>query len=179
MAALGIPLFAKLWFILTAPLLLIDATFVFTRSSSTGVPHPLADTPPFNLWVLYSTYDRRYAPNDDAFVVLQSGMNILEAALGLFAFLLAERGKAIASLKLALVVGVMTLYKTLMYFSLEAIEGGKYTKHNSTFDALMMVALPSSLWIIVPAAIILQCSCRLSVAASGRAVAPQGKKKNM
>ncbi|RNF08217.1 cholestenol Delta-isomerase [Trypanosoma conorhini] len=177
MATLELPLLAKLWFLLTAPVVLIDGVFVLTRSSSPSVPHPLADTPPFNWWVLYATYDRRYAPNDDAFVVVQSWMNMLEVALGILALVLSHRGSVVEGLQLALVVSVMTLYKTVLYLAMEVVEGGKYTKHNSTFDTLMMTVLPSSFWIIVPAMLIVQCGRRLSGAVPGSKAAPQKRKK--
>ncbi|KEG11600.1 hypothetical protein DQ04_02451020 [Trypanosoma grayi] len=171
----GLTRLAQFWLLLTAPVVLIDAVFVLTRAASPDEPHPLANTPPFSFWELYATYDRRYGPNDDAFVVVQSWLNLLEIVLGVFSVVLTWKGDACRSVKLALIVSVMTAYKTVLYLALDVAEGGKYTRHNTALDMLTMVLLPSSLWIAVPTVVALQCLRRLS-ATAGRGATPSLKK---
>ncbi|ORC91697.1 uncharacterized protein TM35_000052930 [Trypanosoma theileri] len=172
-----LPLLAQFWFLVSAPVVIIDAIFVCMRSKLGDTPHPLADTPPFNYWMIYATYDQRYAPNDDAFVVVQSWLNLLEVFLGLLAVLLSWRGNPSCSIKLALIVSVMTLYKTIMYLLMDVVEGGKYTHHNEPMDTLKMVVLPSLVWVVMPAVVIMQCVRRLSFAANSNAAATRKQKK--
>ncbi|CAD2215508.1 hypothetical protein AGDE_04290 [Angomonas deanei] len=51
----------------------------------------------------------------------------------------------------------MTFYKTVLYFVMDIVEGGKYTKHNSMKDQIQFVIIPSSFWLIVPAYILYVC----------------------
>ncbi|KAH9593077.1 Emopamil-binding protein [Trypanosoma melophagium] len=172
-----LPLLAQLWFIVTAPVVIIDAIFVLSRSKLENEPHPLAETSPFNYWVLYATYDKRYAPNDDAFVVVQSWLNLLEVSLGLFAVFLSWRGDACSSIQLAFAVSVMTLYKTVMYLVIDIIEGGKYTQHNTPMDTITMVVLPSLVWVVMPAIVIKLCMQRICVVAHNKEAAAGKQKK--
>ncbi|EPY38735.1 hypothetical protein AGDE_05194 [Angomonas deanei] len=147
-----LPLIAKIWFALVTPIVLIDGLFVLNRQPvGSNAPHPLANTVPFNFWLIYEKYDRRYAPNDDAFVVAQSYLNLMEIALGLVAIALSFLKKDDLAIKLAALVCCMTFYKTVLYFVMDIVEGGKYTKHNSMKDQIQFVIIPSSFWLIVPA----------------------------
>jgi len=91
-----LPTLAKCWFLVVAPIVAIDATFVLYRASNANEPHPLGETIPFKYWTTYAVYDRRYAPNDDAFVVAQSWMNGIEVLLGLVAVLLSFMGRTLS-----------------------------------------------------------------------------------
>ncbi|KPA80928.1 hypothetical protein ABB37_04328 [Leptomonas pyrrhocoris] len=153
----GLPLLAAVWFSAVAPVVLIDGIFVLTRSLHAKVPHPLSEVFPFKYWLIYARYDRRYGPNDDAFVIAQSWLNLVEVVLGLLAVLLSLRRASNAAVKLGILVATMTMYKTVLYFMLDVAEEGRYTKHNTLIDQLTMVVIPSSFWIIVPAVIIKQC----------------------
>ncbi|KAG5501461.1 hypothetical protein JKF63_03290 [Porcisia hertigi] len=157
-------LLAKVWFLAVTPICVVDSIFVFTRAKSVHQPHPLAEMVPFKYWTIYAQYDRRYAANDDVFVVVQSLLNLLEVTMGLFVVLLAFCNARNLSIKLAMIVSVMTLYKTLCYVLVDFAEGGKYTRHNTLFELSALVIAPLSVWIIVPAIIICQCSRALSVA---------------
>lgn len=160
MAVASLSKLALVWFTLVTPIVLIDGIFVLTRApaSASDHTHPLADTIPFKYWTIYAQYDRRYSSNDDAFVVAQSYLNLAEVALGMVAVVLEVALKAHgAALKLAIVVCMMTLYKTIIYYVMDVVEGGTYTKHNSPREQFLMVTLPSSFWVIVPAFIMKQC----------------------
>lgn len=141
-----------LWLLVSIPIVIIDATFVLNR------PWTLEQTtPPFSLWVTYTKYDKRYADAVDGFVRLQSWLNLVEVAL---------QGLAVMtdSVKLAAAVSLMTLYKTVMYFGMEEADYGKYTKHNSFEDWLLMVGIPSAFWIVMPAYVLWDCARQLHVA---------------
>lgn len=171
-----LPLLATVWFVVLAPIVVIDGIFVLTRATSPGGAHPLGDTVPFSYWAIYAKYDRRYAPNDDAFVVAQSWLNIVEVVMGLLTALLGLCKVNNLAIKLAIVVNMMTLYKTVMYYLIDIAENGKYTHHNTFQEQLLMVILPSSFWIIIPCIILRQCFRALNVAqvrAPSKAKPPQ------
>lgn len=153
----GLSKLAITWFLLTSIIVSIDLAYVLTRPSDPAVRHPLAAANyVFAQWEYYSTFDKRYAVNDDPFVVVQSLCNFVEVIFQLVAVLLHAAGKYNTANKLALVVSVMTLYKTVMYGMMEHFEGGKYTKHNSTADLIQMVVIPSSFWILIPGILVVQ-----------------------
>lgn len=153
----GLPLLAAVWFSVVAPVVVVDGVFVLTRSLDVNIPHPLSEVVPFKYWLIYAQYDRRYAPNNDAFVVAQSWLNLVEVALGLVAVMLGLLRANNAAVKLAILVATMTLFKTVLYYVLDIVEEGLYTKHNTFAEQFAMVIVPSSFWIIVPAVIIKQC----------------------
>ncbi|CAG9576712.1 conserved hypothetical protein [Leishmania major strain Friedlin] len=159
-----VPLLAKIWFLAVAPVVILDAIFVLTRAKSVNLPHPLAEVVPFRYWAIYAQYDRRYAANDDSFVVVQSWLNLVEVAVGLFVTLLAICDAQNVAIKLAIVVCLMTLYKTVFYCLIEIAEGGKYTRHNTVQEKLTMLIAPLSVWIVVPSLILRQCFRALAVA---------------
>ncbi|EAN79146.1 Emopamil binding protein, putative [Trypanosoma equiperdum] len=161
-----LPTVATAWLLLTAPVVLLDAVFVLNRPKTPDTPHPLGELVLFQPWTVYATYDRRYAPNEDAFVVAQSWMNLLEVTLGLLALLLSFSGYWKSAIKLAAVVSVMTFSKTLLYFVMDFVEGGEYTRHIGYLDKLLMVLLPSSVWIIAPFFTAIRCLQSLSQAGS-------------
>lgn len=170
---------AIFWYIMVTPVVLIDGIFVLNRApaNSPNPRHPLADTIPFSYWTIYERYDRRYAPNDDAFVVAQSYLNLLEVFLGLVILFLALCGAQGSAIKLSIVVSMMTLYKTILYFVMDIAEGGKFTKHNSFQDNCLMVLLPSSFWILVPGIILYQCFSSLTLKSAPEKKAKSSKKK--
>ncbi|CAC9499470.1 conserved hypothetical protein [Leishmania infantum JPCM5] len=160
----ALPLLAKIWFLVVAPVVILDAIFVLTRAKSVNLPHPLAEVVPFRYWAIYARYDRRYAANDDPFVVVQSWLNLVEVAMGLFVTLLAICDAQNLAIKLAIVVCLMTLYKTVFYCLIEIAEGGKHTRHNTVSEKLTMLIAPLSVWILVPSLILRQCFRALAVA---------------
>lgn len=162
----GLSGLAITWFLLTSIIVSIDLVYVLTRPNDASKRHPLSSNYVFAQWEYYSTFDKRYAVNDDAFVVVQSLCNAVEIVFQLFAVLLHAAGKYTTANTLALVVSVMTLYKTVMYGMMEHFEGGKYTNHNSTADLIQMVVIPSSFWILIPGVIVLQSWRRVTGAAS-------------
>ncbi|AIN99490.1 hypothetical protein LPMP_271080 [Leishmania panamensis] len=160
----ALPLLAKVWFLAVVPLIVVDAIFVLTRAKSVDLPHPLAEVVPFKYWTVYAQYDRRYAANDDAFVVVQSWLNLVEAMMGLFVTLSALCNAQNLAIKLAIVVSLMTLYKTVIYCLIDIAEGGKYTHHITFHEQLTMLIAPLSVWIVFPTIILYQCFRALAIA---------------
>lgn len=160
MAPAQISKFALFWFLLVIPLAIIDGVFVLTRASPTAEDptHPLAKTIPFKYWTIYANHDRRYQPNNDVFVVVQSYLGLVEVALGILVVLLEVAAKNhVAALKLAICVSMMTLYKTVIFYAMDYANGCEYTKHNTAMNKFLVVTLPSCFWIIIPAFLIWQC----------------------
>ncbi|KAG5475344.1 hypothetical protein LSCM1_03457 [Leishmania martiniquensis] len=152
-----LPLLAKVWFLATAPAVIVDSIFVLMRPQRADVPHPLAEVVPFTYWTMYAQYDRRYTANEDAFVVVQSWMNLAEVAMGVCALFLSMCNRQSDAIKLTIVVALMTLYKTVLYCLVDVAEGFKYTRHNPFQDRLTMLIAPWSLWIITPSILLYQC----------------------
>ncbi|EPY24526.1 hypothetical protein STCU_07136 [Strigomonas culicis] len=179
MAAAKLPLLASIWFAVVAPVVLVDGIFVLKRQpvGAADLTHPLAETFPFNYWLIYEKYDRRYAPNDDAFVVAQSYMNMIEVVLGLVTLALSLVGEHSCSIKLAFTVALMTFYKTVLYFLMDVVEGGIYTHHNTQQEQFLYVILPSSFWILIPGIIMKMCWNRMQCSVEGANGTPAAKKK--
>jgi len=162
----GLSTLSYIWFTLATAIVSIDLTYVLTRPSFEGVKtpeHPLARTFPFDQWVYYSTFDKRYAPNDDTFVIVQSWCNLFECLLQLTAVVASLSGLYKFAHKTALVVCVMVAYKTVMYGMMEHFDNSKYTKHNPTGTLVQMVIIPSSFWIIFPVYVGWQSWQRLTI----------------
>ena len=172
----GLSKFAIFWFILSAAIVIIDASFVVMRPASMN-----ATTLPHSLWVTYSKHDKRYASMEDAFVVVQSYLNFFEVGLQLLAVLLSLLSVSGLANKIGLVVSVMTIYKTVIYGLMEHFENDKYTKHNSQVDLWQMVIIPSAFWVVIPGFIAIQCwrNLDLGVTYQTFAAGKDGKEKRL
>lgn len=145
----GLSTFAVIWLVVSGLICIIDATFVLLRPAT--LPGGSLDVYPYKFWAVYIEHDKRYAALEDAFVSLQSVLNLVELALQFVIVFLNARGRHAAAHKLCILVSVATLYKTVIYFGMEIFDGFPFTKHNSQFDLVTMVIIPSSFWIIIPA----------------------------
>jgi hypothetical protein len=144
-----LPTLVVLWFVVNAIVVACDMLYVILRPAT----HPggkYGDMIPFKYWHLYTLYDKRYGTDDDAWCLVQSYLNGAEVFLQFVAIVYSIGGNR-KGLMWGLIVSIMTLYKTVIYFAMEAAENFKYTKHNSLQDGLLMVVLPSSFWITIPA----------------------------
>jgi len=133
-----------LWFIISIPVVLWDASFILVR------PRSLPGGDLFFLWEPYTIYckaDGRYKDMTNDWVAAQSIGNLMEVAVVIFAVLFLK-GK---HLQLALFSSaLMTFWKTVLYFTVEICSGYKYTSGNTLEDFLVLFVLPSSFWIIFP-----------------------------
>jgi hypothetical protein len=139
-----------LWFAVSIPVVLWDASFVLLRPDS---------MPGGSLSFLYGSYetyiriDGRYGDLEDDFVVGQTLMNLLESALGIAACVLAFRRRRAAVL-VAFTVAVMTLAKTILYFLCEGADGFTGYERAGAAMFFLLWVVPNGLWIAVPALIV-------------------------
>jgi hypothetical protein len=115
----------------------------------------------FQGWHTYIQVDKRYADMEDAFVVLQSYLNMFEIAVGFLAVALSLSGARVMAHRVAIVISAITMEKTILYLALDYAEGLKYTKHNDTFTLVTMWLIPSCLWILFPLMVIVSSFSRL------------------
>jgi hypothetical protein len=138
-----------LWLVLSALIVIYDAAYVLLRpdSMSGGSLFHI-----FSAYDLYIKFDTLYGNLTDSFVVIQSWLNLLEAALILAAAIISISVCPIKKLIGALVILVTSAFvfwKTVIYicyshdFTTEAVK-------NLTTDALLYFVIPSSFWIIFP-----------------------------
>jgi hypothetical protein len=152
------------WFLIGGLICTFDGLFVLLRPRSLpggdlATSGPLA--PIFQGWHKYIEVDKRYADMDDAFVVLQSYLNMFEIAVGFIAVALSLSGARAMAHRVAIVISAITMEKTILYLALDYAEGLKYTKHNDTFTLVTMWLIPSCLWILFPLMVIVSSFSRL------------------
>ena len=153
------PWWIKLWLFVSSLVVLWDASFVLLR------PRSMEGGDLFWIWTPYKTYcsiDKLYCDLQDNWVVAQSYANLVESALNFFALFLYFTG----SVRLASVIAnnscLMTFWKTILYFTVEAHSGFIHTIHNEFFDVLTMYYIPSGFWVFVPLFIVIYFGRRLS-----------------
>lgn len=141
------PLYA--WLLLSAVIVLFDATYVLLR------PETLRGGKYFSIFAPYEMYikfDTLYGANSDSFVVIQSWLNIVEAVLLFIAIFLSTRTcliKQVCGGLLSIVTSAFVFWKTVIFlwydrdFTTPAV--GELTG-----EALLYYVIPSSLWIIFP-----------------------------
>lgn len=120
------------------------------------------------IWAPYETYgkvDGLYGragfldeqAGKDHWNQTQSILNAVEVLGGLIFLWLCNFNDARAN-PVGIVVSTCTLWKTVIYFTLEHLSGYVYTGHNAPFDFWFLYILPSSVWIILPLLVILDLS---------------------
>jgi hypothetical protein len=162
-AKFGLSKFAIIWLILSGLICIIDATFVIFRPGSLPGGNLVKYFPVWIGWHQYIQHDKRYADLHDAWVVLQSYMNLVEVALQFLCVYLNKKGNFNLAHKIFIVISICTFYKTVIYFGMEVFEGFPFTKHNSNKDLLLMVIIPSSFWVIIPFYLAVESLGKLSV----------------
>ena len=168
----GLPQFAVLWFIISGLIVILDASFVLLRPIS--MPGgSLAFL--YGGWHKYITHDKRYADTHDAFVVVQSWLNLVEVAFQFMAVAAHLQKGPSCALKLGFFVSVATFYKTVIYFSMEYAEGLKFTRHNSLPDLILYVVIPSFVWLAMPLKVAGACWSRLTPAQTTQDKTPKMK----
>lgn len=145
-----LPRWIKVWFAFTIPVVVWDAAFVLSRPDSLPGGSIAWIWSPYHL---YLDVDRRYLDLSDTFVIAQSCMNLIEAALGGLALYLASRAHRRARL-VAFSVALMTLAKTVLYFMVEAANGFANIAHAEPWRIALLYATMNGVWIVVPAMIV-------------------------
>jgi len=153
--AVKFPIWISLWFLLTTPIILWDASYVFMRPRSFegGDLHWL-----WKPYAIYQNVDLVYGVKafeaGDGFNGAQSFMNIIETACNLYYLYLAH----IAGSQSAAVVGfgaaTMTLSKTVLYWAQEYYCNYCAVGHNTITDLIVYWIIPNGFWLVVPAFIV-------------------------
>ena len=153
---LVMPRWATTWAIVGSMVCLWDATYVLLR------PRTMATGDLFDFYLPYAKYitvDPLYANLQNAFVLAQSWMNLLEIAMTLTSVLLyhllARRNLACVVL---LIASVMTWSKTVLYFIHDHFHRPLHPQHPSIdiamVEHLFLFVIPSLIWIVFPLACI-------------------------
>ncbi|MBN9184992.1 MAG: hypothetical protein J0I97_05940, partial [Microbacterium sp.] len=105
--------------------------------------------------VFYSSFDHRYA-GFDAFGSAQSWANLIEVVVPVWVLFHARRWSGVV---VGLIVSVATLWKTVIYFLVEASSGLEMTRQSiergDVVGFLMVAILPNLVWIVVPLAVVI------------------------
>lgn len=156
----ALPRLAIIWFIFVVPVVILDASYVLLRAApgemASPAIHPMHYFPLFQPWNVYAKYDHHYQASDDAFTPCQAVLNLCEITLGLAAIAIDMLEYHKGALILGIMLCTMMIYKTIIFFLMDVFEGGEYTKHNTFQDKLLMIWIPSSFWIIIPAILLTQ-----------------------
>jgi hypothetical protein len=160
-----------LWFIIGGVTVILDALFVINRPASLTT-----EDYPFKAWQLYAKTDKRYSDTKDPWCLAQTYLNFVEVALQFLAVLLSLANVRLTAQRIALVVSIMTLYKTITYFVIEHFEEYKYTKHNTGSDLFLIVAVPTAFWFIMPAYVIVKAFGALSASGASDVRSVESKK---
>jgi len=156
----SIPIWIRLWLLVSGLVCTWDGTFIMFR------PHSLPGGKLSFIWKPYSLYvavDKRYADLEDPFVYAQSLMNFAEVFL-CFLVLILNVGNSRSTARLAFSVSLMTLWKTVLYMLqyTELCGGGKYHSHNDAFTNFLYLWLPNGIWITLPLLVVCSLWGRLS-----------------
>ncbi|MBN9182823.1 hypothetical protein [Microbacterium sp.] len=149
---LRLPRWIVVWFVITAIIQTYDACYELLGAiSHKGGPMAW-------LWpghVFYSSFDHRYA-GFDAFGSAQSWANLIEVVVLVWVLFHARRWSGVV---VGLIVSVATLWKTVIYFLVEASSGLEMTRQSiergDIVGFLMVAILPNLVWIVVPLAVVI------------------------
>jgi len=173
----GLPLWVRLWLLVSGLVCTWDATFILFR------PHSLPGGKYHHLWKPYSIYvevDKRYKDMGDPFVVAQSLMNLAEVVLCFVALTLPLFKAGRSTLLVTYSVSLMTLWKTVLYMLqyTELCGGGMYHSQNNAWTNFLYLWLPNGIWIFIPAAVCIRLAPGLLGSGIESRSGPTGKKRN-
>lgn len=139
--------FVYFWLILSATIVIWDATYVLLR------PLSLAGGKYFQFFAPYQHYikfDTLYADNNDNFVRIQAWLNYIEIVLTYTAVFLSLRsckGSNVKGAFLAIVVSAFTFWKTVIYVWYAEPFLTPAAK-NFTLESIYLFYLPTSPWLL-------------------------------
>ncbi|KIY65816.1 hypothetical protein CYLTODRAFT_432071 [Cylindrobasidium torrendii FP15055 ss-10] len=143
------------WFLLTAPIILWDATYCFMR------PRSFEGGDLHWIWEPYSIYqniDYVYSPEayaeNDGFPNAQSLMNLIETALNLLFVYLSLVAHWPAAPLVGFASALMTLSKTVLYLLNEFYCNFCSIGKLGLRDLIQFYILPNGFWIVVPTLIV-------------------------
>lgn len=143
------------WFLITAPVILWDASYCFMRPRSMkgGDLHWI-----WRPYALYQEIDYVYGlpalESNDGFTNAQSFMNIVETILNMIYVYLTHSVQWPGAPLIGFGAAFMTLSKTLLYWLNEYYCGFCQIGHNDTLTLIVYWILPNGLWIVFPSIIV-------------------------
>ncbi|KAF8547784.1 hypothetical protein OG21DRAFT_1424211 [Imleria badia] len=143
-----------LWFLLTAPVVLWDATYCFTRPRSMvgGDLHWIWE--PYGIYqdVDY-VYGLKSLEENNGFTNAQSLLNLVETSLNLAYVYLAHVSSWSGAPLVGFAAATMTLSKTVLYWAQEYYCGGCAVGHNAWGTLFLYWVIPNGLWLVFPSMI--------------------------
>ncbi|TRM58478.1 hypothetical protein BD626DRAFT_183122 [Schizophyllum amplum] len=147
----------SLWFLLTAPVIAWDATYLFFR------PRSMAGGDLHWIWKPYEIYQEidwiygvKAVEEGDGFPAAQAFLNVIETLLNLVYLYLAHVTPSPSAPLIGFCAATMTLWKTVLYWMQEAFCSGAgcTVRHNNLVDLTVYWLIPNGIWLVVPTAII-------------------------
>ncbi|KAL4449560.1 hypothetical protein ABPG74_007383 [Tetrahymena malaccensis] len=154
-----VPLFVKIWLILSTLICTWDASFVLLR------PRTLPGGDLHAFWKPYATYiqiDKLYGDMQDQFVVEQSVLNIYECVINIISLCLIfsnSQKKKLGGTFMAILANAFTFWKTVLYFQYGFPHSLPIKNY---FEYIFLYVVPSSFWVIVPLLSCIAISKRIS-----------------
>jgi len=111
----------------------------------------------FWFWAPYENYinlDKSYGDVNNHFIKAQTWGNIIEISFGMYALVLsltASPTSRVQSAFLVTIASVMTLWKTFVYWFVEAASGWENTNLTNPGAYFGFVVVPTAFWFILPA----------------------------
>ncbi|TDL19000.1 hypothetical protein BD410DRAFT_792607 [Rickenella mellea] len=145
----------SLWFLITAPIILWDASYCFFR------PRSMIGGDLHWIWEPYGIYQNvdyvygvKALQSGDGFTNAQSLLNVIETALNLLYLYLVYGASSPAAPLVGFGSAVMTLSKTVLYWANEYFCGGCSVGHNPPLTLLVYWIIPNGIWLVVPTFVI-------------------------
>lgn len=153
-----LPRWIVIWLVVGMSVVAWDVSFVLLRPAS--MPGGSLSA----LWAPYAHYiavDKSYGDVGNAFVSAQAIMSAFEIVVGVAALWFSRRRRPGLGLLLAFCVSALTGAKTLLILVMEVVSGFETVGHNTLGDALLIYVIPNSVWVIVPALVVVSTGRRL------------------
>ncbi|KZP32137.1 hypothetical protein FIBSPDRAFT_849119 [Athelia psychrophila] len=146
----------SLWFAVTVPVILWDASYLFMR------PRSMVGGDLHWIWKPYEIYQEidyiygvKALIEGDGFPNAQSFLNIIETAFNILYLYCAHVSSWAGAPLIGFGAAVMTLSKTMLYGLQEYYCGGCSVGHNNLRDLVVYYFVPNGLWIVIPSLIVL------------------------
>lgn len=155
--------FLIFWLVLSG---LTHATWELSWCFVSGWLHgPQASSGWRRIWSLYGVADRRYLHSDPFILILELVTGTICATLNLYVACQLARGRTRRALPALLIVSVMEVYGTVMYFGSELFSGFANVNTARFVDTWIKFFGLNVLWLIVPGFCIYEVVLRLQTEA--------------
>ncbi|KAH7107998.1 hypothetical protein BKA62DRAFT_764073 [Auriculariales sp. MPI-PUGE-AT-0066] len=145
------------WFLLSAPIVFWDSTYCFMRPRSMrgGDLHWI-----WKPYALYQEIDLVYGEKalqeNSGFTSAQAFMSIVETVLNLFYVYKVHVSPSSTAPLIGLCSATMALSKTMLYWASEYFCNYCAVGHNTMFNLVFLWMIPTGMWLVMPALIIVR-----------------------